>query len=66
LTVGKAGHSIPSPWPTIPGRRCASASTGPFLLSMGTVFVATQVQSTVLGYQVYELTHDAFKLGLVG
>ncbi|HVO18191.1 MAG TPA: MFS transporter [Anaeromyxobacter sp.] len=37
-----------------------------FLLSMGAVFVATQVQSTVLGWQVYQLTQDPLSLGLVG
>ncbi len=37
-----------------------------FLLSMGAVFVATQVQSTVLGWQVYELTRDPLSLGFVG
>jgi predicted MFS family arabinose efflux permease len=33
---------------------------------MGAVFVATQVQSTVLGWQVYQLTGDPLSLGLVG
>jgi MFS family permease len=33
---------------------------------MSAVFVATQVQSTVLGWQVYQLTHDPLSLGLVG
>jgi MFS family permease len=37
-----------------------------FLVSMSAVFVATQVQSTVLGWQVYELTGDPLSLGLVG
>jgi MFS family permease len=37
-----------------------------FLASMGTVFVATQIQSTVLGWQVFALTGDPLSLGLVG
>jgi MFS family permease len=37
-----------------------------FLLSMGAVFLATQIQTTVLGWQVYELTQDPLSLGLVG
>ncbi len=37
-----------------------------FLLSMAAVFVGTQIQSTVLGWQVYELTRDPLSLGLVG
>ncbi len=37
-----------------------------FLAAMGAVFVATQVQSAVLGWQVYELTGDPVALGLVG
>jgi MFS family permease len=37
-----------------------------FLLAMGAVFVASQVQSTVLGWQVYQLTGDPLSLGLVG
>lgn len=37
-----------------------------FLLSMATVFVATQVQSAVLGWQLYELTRDPLSLGLAG
>lgn len=37
-----------------------------FLTGMSVVFVATQVQSAVLGWQVYELTHDPLALGLVG
>jgi MFS family permease len=37
-----------------------------FLAAMTTVFVATQIQSAVLGWQVYALTGDALSLGLVG
>jgi MFS family permease len=37
-----------------------------FLGGMGAVFVATQVQSAVLGWQVYALTGDPLSLGLVG
>jgi MFS family permease len=37
-----------------------------FLASMGGVFVATQIQSAVLGWQVYALTRDPLSLGLVG
>jgi len=37
-----------------------------FLLAMAAVFLATQVQSTVLGWQVYALTRDPLSLGLVG
>ena len=37
-----------------------------FLASMGAVFIATQIQSAVLGWQVYALTRDPLSLGLVG
>lgn len=37
-----------------------------YLASMSAVFLATQIQSTVLGWQVYELTRDPLSLGLVG
>jgi MFS family permease len=37
-----------------------------FLAAMAAVFVATQVQSAVLGWQVYALTGDPLALGLVG
>ncbi|HEX9291317.1 MAG TPA: hypothetical protein VF904_17485, partial [Anaeromyxobacteraceae bacterium] len=37
-----------------------------FLAAMAAVFVATQVQSAVLGWQVYALTRDPLSLGLVG
>jgi len=37
-----------------------------FLASMGVVFAATQIQSTVLGWQVYAITRDPLSLGLVG
>ena len=37
-----------------------------FLASMATVSVATQIQSAVLGWQVYAITRDPFSLGLVG
>jgi MFS family permease len=37
-----------------------------FLASMGVVFAATQIQSTVLGWQVYAITGDPLSLGLVG
>jgi MFS family permease len=37
-----------------------------FLASMAAVFLATQIQSAVLGWQVYELTRDPLSLGLVG
>jgi MFS family permease len=37
-----------------------------YLGAAGAVFVATQVQSAVLGWQVYALTGDPLSLGLVG
>ncbi|HTN51546.1 MAG TPA: hypothetical protein VML50_04030, partial [Anaeromyxobacter sp.] len=37
-----------------------------YLVSMGAVFLATQVQSAVLGWQVYAITRDPLSLGLVG
>jgi MFS family permease len=37
-----------------------------YLASIATVSVATQVQSAVLGWQVYQLTGDPLSLGLVG
>src|SRR5512142_1575238 len=37
-----------------------------FLVGMAAVFVATQIQSAVLGWQVYELTGDPLALGVVG
>ncbi len=37
-----------------------------FLVAMAAVFLATQIQSAVLGWQVYELTRDPLALGLVG
>ncbi len=37
-----------------------------FLAAMAAVFLATQIQSTVLGWQVYNLTGDPLALGLVG
>lgn len=37
-----------------------------FLSGLVTVFMATQVQSAVLGWQVYQLTGDPLSLGLVG
>jgi MFS family permease len=37
-----------------------------FLVAMGTVFGATQIQSAVLGWQVYALTRDPLALGFVG
>jgi len=37
-----------------------------FLGSMAAVFAATQIQSTVLGWQVYAITGDPLSLGLVG
>jgi len=37
-----------------------------YLAALGAVFVATQIQSAVLGWQVYALTGDPLSLGLVG
>jgi MFS family permease len=37
-----------------------------FLAAMTSIFAATQIQSAVLGWQVYVLTGDPFALGLVG
>jgi MFS family permease len=37
-----------------------------FLAAMTAIFAATQIQSAVLGWQVYVLTNDPFALGLVG
>jgi MFS family permease len=37
-----------------------------FLAGMVAIFVATQIQSAVLGWQVYQLTGDPLSLGLIG
>jgi MFS family permease len=37
-----------------------------YLVGMGAVFIATQIQSAVLGWQVYVMTGDPLSLGLVG
>jgi MFS family permease len=37
-----------------------------YLVGMGAVFIATQIQSAVLGWQVYAMTGDPLSLGLVG
>ena len=37
-----------------------------FILARTCVVVATQIQATVVGWQVYEITHDALSLGLIG
>jgi MFS family permease len=37
-----------------------------YLVAMAAVFVATQIQSAVLGWQVYAMTGDPLSLGLVG
>ena len=37
-----------------------------FLAAMTAIFVATQIQGAVLGWQVYLLTNDPFALGLIG
>lgn len=37
-----------------------------FLLGTTAVFMATQIQTVVMGWQVYAITHDPLSLGLVG
>jgi MFS family permease len=37
-----------------------------FLLGSAPLFMAAQIQSLVMGWQVYEMTHDALSLGLIG
>jgi MFS family permease len=37
-----------------------------FILARACVVIATQIQATVVGWQVYEITHDALSLGLIG
>ena len=37
-----------------------------FLLGCAPLFMAAQIQSLVMGWQVYELTHDPLSLGLIG
>lgn len=37
-----------------------------FLAGMVAVFMATQIQSAVLGWQIYQLTGDPLSLGLIG
>lgn len=37
-----------------------------FVLARTCVVLATQIQATVVGWQVYEITHDALSLGLIG
>jgi len=70
LTRGKRGPTIPGPLaPPAPHDPYASLrfpEFRAFLGSMAAVFVATQIQSTVLGWQVFALTGDPLSLGLVG
>ncbi len=37
-----------------------------FISARTCVVLATQIQATVVGWQVYEITHDALSLGLIG
>ncbi len=37
-----------------------------FILARTCVVLATQIQATIVGWQVYEITHDALSLGLIG
>ncbi len=37
-----------------------------FILARTCVVLATQIQATVVGWQIYEITHDALSLGLIG
>ena len=37
-----------------------------FLVSLGAATLAMQIQATVVGYQLYEITRDPLSLGLVG
>jgi MFS family permease len=39
---------------------------GTFLVSLGALTLGIQIQGTVVGYQVYELTGDPLALGMVG
>jgi MFS family permease len=66
LTPARPGRSIPVPVAHDPYASLRFPEYRAFLTAMGAVFVATQVQSAVLGWQVYELTGDPLSLGLVG
>ena len=57
---------MPRPMAHDPYASLRSGEYRAFLGAMGATFVATQVQSAVLGWQVYALTHDPLSLGLVG
>ena len=37
-----------------------------FIMARTCVVLATQIQATVVGWQIYEITHDALSLGLIG
>src|SRR6478609_1934583 len=37
-----------------------------FIFARTCVVLATQIQATIVGWQVYEITHDALSLGLIG
>ena len=37
-----------------------------FLLGSAPLFMAAQIQSLVMGWQVYAMTHDPLSLGLIG
>ena len=37
-----------------------------FLAGVMAMFMGFQMQSLVMGWQVYEITHDTFALGLIG
>jgi MFS family permease len=66
LTDRARGRSIAAPVPHDPYASLRFPEYRAFLAAMAAVFVATQVQSAVLGWQVYELTGDPLALGLVG
>jgi MFS family permease len=55
--AGTAGPLEPSLW---------SAGFGAFLVNLGAATLAIQIQNTIVGYQIYQLTGDPLALGMVG
>jgi MFS family permease len=55
--IAAAGPLPPSLW---------STGFGAFLLNLGAATLGIQIQNTIVGYQIYQLTGDPLALGMVG
>ena len=64
-SVGQLRYKVPDTTPS-PYASLRLPNFGRYIVGLLCFTVAIQIQGTVVGWQIYELTHDKLALGLIG